>query len=124
MMTREEVQDIIQYCHENKVSFKKRFEELGIRPGRFYDAKRKYLLEDQQNPKHTGEFIQLPSTGNFVPAALPPARTQKTQLTNSIDGTESYMTVELRNVSGSAMIIQGNMTPIHLREIINGMNHV
>ena len=53
-MTREEIQDIIQYCHDNKVSYKKRLKELGISSWRFYDSKRKLLQEDKKNPKNVG----------------------------------------------------------------------
>ena len=41
-MTKEEVAQIITYCDENKISYKQRLSGLGINPGSFYDAKRKY----------------------------------------------------------------------------------
>jgi len=38
MMTKEEVDQIITYCDENKISYKQRLSELGINAGSFYDA--------------------------------------------------------------------------------------
>ena len=125
-MTREEIQDIIQYCQDHGISYKQRLTELGIPLWKFYEWKRRYIIEDKLHPQHEGEFIQLPSTGNFVPSVLPPARTQNVKKQNEIvsEDTQSYMTVELRTIDGSQMVIQGNMTAAHLREIIKGMNHV
>jgi Fe2+ transport system protein FeoA len=59
MMTKEEVAQIIAYCDENKISYNQRLSELGINPGSFYDAKRKYA--PKQGDDTAGEFLQLVS---------------------------------------------------------------
>ena len=64
-MTKEEVAQIITYCDENKISYKQRLSELGIPPGSFYDAKRKYA--PKQGDDTAGEFLQLVSEGSFLP---------------------------------------------------------
>ena len=43
-MTKEEVDQVIAYCDENKISYKQRLAELRINPWSFYDAKRKYAV--------------------------------------------------------------------------------
>ena len=49
MMTKEEVAEVVEYCEENKVSYKQRLAELGINAWNFHDTKRKYA------PKQEGE---------------------------------------------------------------------
>ena len=104
MMTREEILSIEEYCAEHKISHKKRLEELGIPFWNFYKAKRKYRKEDEQDT-HPGQFIQL-SSGRYA----------------TEEKNESYLTVELQTRSGTAMRIQGVMTPSHLRELISAGN--
>ena len=47
-MTKEEVAPVIDYCDENKISYKQRLAELGVNPWRFYDAKRKYTPKEKR----------------------------------------------------------------------------
>ena len=55
MMTKEEVAQVIDYCDENKISYKQRLSELGISPWNFYDAKRKYAPKEEG--ENAGEFL-------------------------------------------------------------------
>ena len=122
-MTREEILSIEEYCAEHKISHKKRLEELGIPFWNFYKAKQKYRRADEQDAQ-PGQFVQL-SSGRYVPQTMPPARTvgksgkpgKPTEEKN-----ESYLTVELQTRTGTAMRIQGVMTPAHLRELIAAGN--
>ena len=122
MMTREEILSIEEYCAEHTISHRKRLEELGIPFWNFYKAKRKYRKEDEQDT-HPGQFIQL-SSGRYVPQTMPPARTagksgKAGKPSKSTEcSAESYLTVELQTRTGTAMRIQGVMTPAHLRELI------
>lgn len=56
---------------------------------------------------------------------MPPARTvgkySKT-VKPAEEGNESYLTIELQTSTGTAMRIQGVMTPAHLRELITAGN--
>lgn len=98
-------------------------EELGIPFWNFYKAKQKYRKADEQNAQ-PGQFIQL-SSGRYVPQTMLPARTtvksgKTVKLTE--DNSESYLAIELQTCSGTAMRIQGVMTPAHLRELIAAGN--
>ena len=119
MITREEILSIEEYCAEHNVSHKDRLEELGISPWSYYAAKRKYR-EDDKSSDATGQFVQL-SSGRFVPQTMPPARTSGKAgkpYKPAEDKSESYLTIELQTRTGTAMRIQGVMTPAPLRELI------
>ena len=123
MMTREEILSIEEYCVENKISHKKRLEELGIPFWHFYRAKCKYRKADEQCSQ-SGEFIQL-SSGRYVPQAMPPARTPGKSgkpYRQAEEKNGSYLTIELQTRTGTAIRIQGVMTPAHLRELIAAGN--
>ena len=49
---------------------------------------------------------------------MPPAKTASRAKAAKAQVAESYLTVEIRTASGTAMRIQGSMTAAHLREII------
>lgn len=123
MMTREEVLLIEDYCAEHKISHKKRLEELEIPFWNFYKAKQKYRKEDEQEAQ-PGQFVQL-SSGRYVPRTMPPAHTAG-KSSKSVKPAEeksvSYLTIELQTRAGTAMRIQGEMTPAHLRELIAAGN--
>ena len=98
-------------------------EELGIPFWNFYKAKQKYRRADEQDAQ-PGQFVQLAS-GRYVPQTMPPARTagksgRPVKLTE--EKNENYLTVELQTRTGTAMRIQGVMTPAHLRELIAAGN--
>ena len=124
MITREEILSIEEYCAEHNVSHKDRLEELGISPWSYYAAKRKYREEDDKSGDATGQFVQL-SSGRFVPQTMPPARTvgkSGKTVKPTDERSESYLTIELQTRTGTAMRIQGVMTPAHLRELIAAGN--
>lgn len=120
MMTREEVLSIEDYCAEHKISHKKRLEELGIPFWNFYKSKQKYRREDEHEAQ-PGQFVRL-SSGRYVPRAMPPARTAGKSVKPSGEKSVSYLTIELQTRTGTAMRIQGVMTPAHLRELIAAGN--
>ena len=123
MMTREEILSIEEYCAEHKVSHKKRLEELDILFWHFYKAKKKYREEDEQEGQ-SSQFIQL-SSGRYVPQTMPPARTlgkSGKSCKSAEEMNESYLTIELQTRTGTAIRIQGVMTPTHLREPIAAGN--
>lgn len=92
-------------------------EELGIPFWNFYKAKQKYRKADEQDAQ-PGQFIQQ-SSGRYVPQTMLPSRTT---VKSTEDNSESYLTIELQTYSGTAMRIQGVMTPAHLRELIAAGN--
>ena len=123
MMTREEILSIEEYCAEHKVSHRKRLEELDIPFWRFYKAKKKYRKDDEEHTQ-SGDFIQL-SSGKYVPQTMPPARTPGKSgkpFRCVEEKSESCLTIELQTRTGTAIRIQGVMTPAHLREVIAAGN--
>ena len=122
-MTREEILSIEEYCAEHKVSHRKRLEELNIPFWHFYKAKKKYRKDDEKDACF-GEFIQL-SSGRCVPQTMPPARTpgKSNKTCKSVaEKSESYLTIELQTRTGTAIRIQGVISPAHLRELIAAGN--
>ena len=122
-MTREEILSIEEYCAEHKVSHRKRLEELNIPFWHFYKAKKKYRKDAEQGSQ-SGEFIQL-SSGKYVPQTMPPARTSGSSgkaCKPKAEKSESYLTIELQTRTGTAIRIQGVITPAHLRELIAAGN--
>ena len=122
-MTREEILSIEEYCAEHKVSHRKRLEELNIPFWHFYKAKKKYRKDDEQGSQ-SGEFIQL-SSGKYVPQTMPPARTSGRSgkaCKPTEEKSESYLTIELQTRTGTAIRIQGVISPAHLRELIAAGN--
>lgn len=123
-MTREEIIEIEQYCAEHNIGKKARLSELGIPFWNFYRARRKYQLEDELigSDPSAGNFIQL-ATLPSGPAMRPSKRMDRKKFQKESEPTvESYLTIELRTASGTAMRIQGNMTSSHLRELISASN--
>ena len=126
MLTREQILEIESYCAEHKMEREARKDELGIPYHQYYRWKKKYREEDERNQcPDAGAFLQLPSTGAFMSPVMPPARTSGKNRSKPGDPQpqeQSFLTVELRTASGSAMRIQGCMTAAHLRELIAGSN--
>ncbi|MBO7204113.1 MAG: hypothetical protein J6V29_04045, partial [Bacteroidales bacterium] len=119
----EEVLAIEEYCAEHKVTHKARLAELGIQFWDFYKAKKKYREEDSMDTG-PGQFVQL-SSGRCVPSKMPAARTvgrTGKQDRQSSSKAESYLTIELQTRCGTAMRIQGMMTPDYIKELISASN--
>ena len=124
MRTREQVLEIQTYCAEHKITQGERLDELQIDKSQFYRWQRRYRQEDEQSTD-PGTFVQLTQGGAFVSPMMPPARTSGKSRSKNGDSQpqeQSFLTVELRTASGSAMRIQGCMTAAHLRELIAASN--
>jgi hypothetical protein len=121
MLTREQIIEIDTYCAEHKVTQDARLVELGIPRHQYYRWKKKYREADEagQTPEG-GSFMQIAPGGAFVSPLMPPAKTSGKVKSNTSAPAESFLTIELRTVSGSAMRIQGSMTAEHLRAILSG----
>ena len=107
MLTREQILEIDMYCAEHKVTQESRLDELNIPRHQFYRWKKRYRESDEagQTPEG-GSFLQLTPGGSFVSPMMPPSRTSgKTKGGPGPAVAESFLTIELRTVSGSAMRI-------------------
>ena len=115
-MTLEEIQLIESYCSENGITIKQRLHELNIPESNFYYARR--ALTARQSTSD-GSFIQL---GNDSGLAFPePAWSASSSRKGKNIPVESYMTLDLRTESGTAMRIQGNFTSEHLGIIMSSL---
>ena len=126
MLTREQILEVDNYCAEHKITQQQGLEELNIRRDQYYRWKKKYRDEDENGEgPEAGAFLQLPSSGAFMSPMMPPARASVKSRSKSGEPQaqeQSFLTVELRTASGSAMRIQGCMTAAHLRELIAASN--
>ena len=102
------------------MSLEARMDEIGVPHHQYYRWKKKYRDEDAARiGPEGGSFVQLTPGSAFVPPMMSPARTSG-KSSNKVDGAEaSFLTIELRTASGTAMRIQGSLTAAHLREIIS-----
>ncbi|MCD8312545.1 MAG: hypothetical protein LUC24_00105 [Bacteroidales bacterium] len=121
MMTREEVTEIMTYCKEHGMSYKARLEELNLPLWRFYDSKARYAAEQEAAEPATGEFIELPRSGTFVPAPSFAGRSRRRRRNGSESG---MMSVEIRTNAGTAIRIQGGLTDKDLCSIIKACSNV
>lgn len=122
-MTREEILEIDSYCQEHRISYRQRLEELNIPFWTFYKAKRKYRQQDEASSTGPGGgFVQL-QPGLSESGAMPVRNSRGRKSSDSgASVQESILTIELRTAAGTAMRIQGVMSPAHLRELISGGN--
>ena len=114
-MTKEEVAQVVAYCEEHKISYKRRLSELSIAPWTFYDAKRKYA--PTQEEEGAGEFLQLMPGGAFLPNPIKPARSRSGKQKEA-ERSAVAVSVELRTPTGTMMRISGNLTGRELKDII------
>ena len=108
-------------------------DEIGVPHHQYYRWKKKYRDEDAAGigcPER-GSFVQLTPGGTFVPPMMSPTRTSG-KSSNKVDGAEaSFLTIELRTASGTAMRIQGSLTaahlynkPVDMRKSFNGLSGI
>ncbi len=119
MLTREQILEIDSYCAEHGVTCQSRLEELRIPRHQYFRWKRKYRSEDESGHFQDGSFVQLSPGGLFMSPMMSPARTSGKAKCKAVTEEQSFLTIELRTASGTAMRIQGSMTVAHLREIIS-----
>ncbi|MCR5709671.1 MAG: hypothetical protein K6G79_04230, partial [Bacteroidales bacterium] len=119
MLTREQILEIDAFCAEHGVSCQSRLDELQIPRHQYFRWKRKYREEDECGPSQEGSFVQISPGGPFMSPMMPPERTRGRAKGKDGTAEQSFLTIELRTASGTAMRIQGNMTAAHLREIIS-----
>ena len=114
-MTLEEIQSIEAYCSDNGITIKQRLHELNIPESNFYYARR---MLSRQGPSE-GTFVQLGNGSglSFTEQERPVSGSRKGKNVP----IESYMTLELRTESGTAMRIQGSFTSEHLGVIMSSL---
>lgn len=118
MLTREEIIAIDRDCEEQHITLQDYLDSHGIARHQYYRWKRKYREEDECSLVPAGFVPMMPGDVPFqaVPARKSVGKQQKSPQ------SESFLTVEIRTSSGSAMRIQGNMTAMLLHEIISASN--
>ena len=116
-MTLEEIQSIETYCSDNSITIKQRLHELNIPESNFYYARRSLLARQSISE---GAFIQL-GNASGLDFTTEPARPASGPRKGKNVPVESYMTLELRTESGTAMRIQGSFTSEHLGVIMSSL---
>ncbi len=115
-MSKEQVAEIMLYCQEHGISHKARLAELGHSAWSFYESRRRYAKEQEENPSLAGEFLQLTAGGRFVP--MPSFSTNRSRQPKTPSSESRMMNVELRTPNGTVMRIQGEFTQSLLQSII------
>ena len=120
MLTREQILEIDRYCAEHKVRLEARIDEIGVPRHQYYRWKKKYREEDAAGKTPSeGAFLQLSPGGAYISPMMSPSRSSGKSGGKAGIMDASYLTIELRTASGTAMRIQGAMTAAHLHEIIS-----
>ena len=119
MMTKEDVMDIIAYCKQNKVTYDKRLKELGLSQWRFYDAKRRYLLMERDKPGVRGKFVQLASSGTFVPDSLTEMEGEESRTKKNIEASE--LKIECQTSRGGMLRMSGKIPASMLAVLVQNL---
>ena len=118
MLTREQIEEIQTESREKGISVKNLLEERGIPVHQYFWWKRKY-----SKPEVPEGF--LPVSGGSLPAAMRPPLSGvalSSRGKSKSDATdESWMSIELRTVSGTDMRIQGGLTPAMVYTILKSL---
>lgn len=114
LCTKEEVLEITNWCKDHHVSYKKRLEQLNLKPYQFYDARAKYAQE-QKKSNSKGEFVQLSSGGPYVQepdfsAMIRPKSASQPRATK--------MSIEMKLTSGTMVRFQGEFDNTMLLTIL------
>jgi hypothetical protein len=116
IMTREEVAEIILYSKEHGINYKSRLEDLGIPAWKLYDSKSHYAREDES--RQPGEFLELKSSGRFVPMPSFASTSGRRPSTKHGQSRSGAVSIDLRTRDGTMMRIQGDLGPEMLMSII------
>lgn len=108
------------YCRDHSVTYKNRLSELGIQGWKFYDSKSRYARE-QQSTGSAPEFLQLASSGSFVPAPSFAATTGRKSRAKKDDQPSRMMSIELRTQNGTMMRIRGEFDAAFIKSVIQGV---
>lgn len=117
MLTREQIEEIQAECREKGITIKDLLKEKGIPEHQYFWWKRKYAKQDTP-----AEF--LPIAGGGLPAGMAAMSAQAGPLSGKAKvnpSGESWMSIELRTVSGTDMRIQGGLTPAMVYTILKSV---
>lgn len=117
MMTKEEVLEIVAYCKDRKMPYKTRLDELGASQWSFYEAKRRYRLQERKSDTPKGEFLQLNSTGGFVPSSITELEGDKARATEE----KGDLKIECQTARGGMLRIQGRIPSSMLAVLVQNL---
>ena len=110
MLSKEEVLEIISYCDSHKIQRSTRLKELGITHWEFYKSRRKYLENEKSHPQdHTGSFIQLGSSGDFVPGSVTEME-KRINPGRKLHPQSEVLTIECQTSRGGMVRINGRLS--------------
>ena len=110
MLSKEEVLEIISYCDSHKITRSDRLQELGISHWNFYKSRRHHLKAEKSCPQDiTGSFIQLKSSGEYVPSSVT-AMEQSINPGRKLHTQSEVTTIECQPSRGGMVRISGKMS--------------
>lgn len=113
MVSKEIVLSVESYCNEHQVSRESRLKELNLPTSQYYHSKRKYLEQEMHQLESEGKFLELGSTHQS---------TFKSKQQKSKETIQSgYITIDLRLPTGVEMRIQGDLSTLHLKELLTNL---
>ncbi len=121
MLSREDIDTIRSYCKENNVNLEQALQELSIPRHQYFNARRRYKEEESAELSATdlGDFIPIGASSSST-FENPPEKesVQYTGLSND------RLRIDLRFPSGTAMRLDGSISPSIIESIIRSASHV
>ena len=110
MLSKEEVLEIIYYCDSHKINHYDRLQELGISHWTFYKSRRHHLKSEKSCPQDiTGSFIQLKSSGEYVPSSVA-AMKRSINPSRKLHTQSEVMTIECQTSRAGMVRMSGKMS--------------
>lgn len=116
MLTREQIEEIRAASLEQGKPVKKILEERGIPTSQYFWWKRKYARHDVPEG-----FLPVVSGGLPAATGATASFSGSRGKAKAASATESWMSIELRTVSGTDMRIQGGLTPEIVHTILKSV---
>ncbi|MDE6295340.1 MAG: hypothetical protein K2M03_04670 [Muribaculaceae bacterium] len=121
MLSKEEVLEIISYCDSHKINRSDRLQELGISHWNFYKSRRHHLKAEKSYPQdNMGSFIQLKSSGEYVPSSVT-AMEQSINPGRNLHTQSEAMTIECQTSRGGMVRISGKMSAELLAALVKSL---
>ena len=121
MLSKEEVLEIISYCDTHRINRADRLHELGISHWNFYKSRRHHLEKEKSGPQDSpGSFIQLKSSGEFVPSSVTAMEKSINPDREPLRQSET-LTVECRTVRGGMVRINGKINAELLAVLVKNL---
>ncbi len=117
MLTREQIEEIQSEKKDRGISLKELLKEKGISASQYFWWCRRYVRDDEPSGFIPVSGVAVPTGRGSVQAQPAPQPGGQ----HPAPATESWMSIELRTVSGADMRIQGGLTPAMVQAILKSV---